>query len=645
MSDGRASMTLTKVTVKDNTSLGEGGGVWLNSERKQMIVDSILTGNDAGVPVIEEDGLLSDDVAGGGALMTDGGPLEILASTITGNTATEEGGGLSIHNLGNVEITDTMISGNKAADGGGLENSAHRVTFLRVTVANNNAKGAGGGIYNTSSDEFHLIDSTIRENTGIIGGGLANAPDNAIISRGSLFLNNYARIGMTEEGEIDENAGLGGGLMSFADGDSLFENTTFSGNRAGRGGGGIFHDADGELRLMHVTIWNNSAPVGGGIGVRESDFVPEIPPKTNAAVVLKNSIVGGSVKGGNCDWYVRSEGGNLESGPKNTCFLAVTAETAQSPIELGVRDRLGDPKLWAIADNGGATLTHALQWGSLAIDASEKPCSTVDQRGVERPAPNDLERPARNRCDAGAYEYVGDPPTFDDVDPDTEFNYPEDGPVMDGIETMAFQFRGTDNITAPNELNFECRFMEQELVEEPDVVAPWDPVPPELMWNGCSSPWSVPLTEEGIFVLEIRAIDRAGNIDKDPVSQIITGVGMTPPDTIIVEAPGLTPGTEVPPQPEPTPTTNSRSALFSFKAVSGFTPSQFAEYECRLDSRDPDAWLECFNPAIYSDLTTGLHTFEVHAWGGEAGGPDPTPARYTWRIGPDPDAQGGAARL
>ena len=73
------------------------------------------------------------------------------------------------------------------------------------------------------------------------------------------------------------------------------------------------------------------------------------------------------------------------------------------------------------------------------------------------------------------------------------------------------------------------------------------------MWNGCSSPWSVPLPEEGLFRFEVRAIDRADNIDPTPVSQLISGVGMTPPDTLIVEAPGLTPGPTVPPAPATTP--------------------------------------------------------------------------------------------
>ncbi|MDZ5622522.1 right-handed parallel beta-helix repeat-containing protein [Nocardioides sp. HM23] len=632
-SEGRASLTLTRVTVRDNESWGEGGGVWTHSERKQVIADSTFTNNHAGVPHLEEDGLMSDDVAGGGGLHTDGGLVTVRGSTFDGNDATDEGGGLSLHNLGDIEIVDTTITNNHAFDGGGLENSAHEVTFRRVTISGNRAAEAGGGIYNTSSGEFHINDSTIRGNTAQIGGGLANAPDQAIIVRGSLFLNNTARIGTPgEDGELPEEAGRGGGIMSFADGDSLYENTTISGNKAAVAGGGLFHDADGELRLVHMTIWRNSAPTGGGIGVVESDFVPPVPPAANSAVILKNSIVGGSVKGGNCDWYVRSEGGNLETGEKNTCFLAVTAETAESPIELGVRDRRGDPQLLAIADNGGPTLTHALQYGSLAIDSSKKPCSTVDQRGIVRPQ--------NGRCDAGAYEYVGDPPVTDNQPPETEFNYPEDGPFQDALETMAFRFRGTDNQTAPHELNFECRFLELDLVEEPEPVAPWDPIPPEEMWNGCSSPWSVPLPEEGLFRFEVRAIDRADNTDPTPVSQLISGVGMTPPDTKIVEAPGLTPGQTVPPAPATTPRTNSRSALFSFMAISDFTPSQFAEYECRLDSRDPDMWLECFNPTMFSDLATGLHTFEVRAIAGEAAGPDPTPARYTWRVGPDPDDPG-----
>jgi parallel beta-helix repeat protein len=627
VSAGRASMTLTRVEVADNTSNGEGGGVWTASERLQLITDSFFRGNRAGVPIIE-DGVLSDDVAGGGGLHSSSGPLEVSGSTFEGNTATDEGGGLSLDNHGDVEIADSVITNNRALDGAGVENSATRVTFERLTISRNRAQVHGGGIYNTSSGEFQLLNSTIRENSAIVGGGLANAPDNHLIVRGSLFLNNAARIGFTEEGEIDENAGKGGGLMSFADGQSLIENTTFSGNRAATGGGGLFHDADGELRLVHVTIWRNSAPAGGAIGVVESDFVPDIPPKTNASVVVKNSIVGGSVEGGSCDWYVRSEGGNVDTD--TTCFLAVTAETAQNPIELGVRDRRGDPELWAIADNGGPTMTHAPQYGSLAIDSSAVPCAIVDQRGTARPQ-NGL-------CDAGAFEFVGEMPPEDGIAPDTFF---VDGPIQDSLETMAFRFGGVDsaenpdNATPADRLSFECRFIEHELTEPPEPTAPWEPVEPELMWNGCSSPWSVPLIEEGLFTFEVRATDLAHNTDQTPHIQHISGLNLNPPDTIIAEGPGL-PGW----QPgDPIFSTNSRAALFTFSGVDDLTPPQFLEFECRLDTNDPELWLECLNPTMFSDLPSGLHTIHVRAVDGQEN-IDPTPARYTWRVGPDPNDPG-----
>ncbi|HEV3478074.1 MAG TPA: choice-of-anchor Q domain-containing protein, partial [Gaiellaceae bacterium] len=615
-SEGRSNMTLTRGQIIENESNGEGGGVWTHSERQHTIVDSTFLRNKAGVPIIE-DGVLSEDVAGGGGLHTSGGPVTILGTSFDGNSATEEGGGISMHNLGDVVLRDSILKNNRAYDGGGTENSATRVTFDRVTVQGNRVGNSGGGIYNTSSGEFKIFDSTIRDNAGVIGGGMANAPDNHLIIRGSLFLNNSARIARNEEGVIEEEAGKGGGLMSFADGESLIENTTFSGNKAASAGGGLFHDADGELRLVHVTVWRNSAPAGGAVGVRESDFVPPIPPAANSSVVAKNSIIGGSLNGGSCDWYVRSEGGNLETGSKNTCFLAVTADTAESPIELGVRDRRGDPQLWAIADNGGPTMTHALQYGSFAIDSSEFPCSVVDQRRVGRPQ--------NGRCDAGAFEFVGPPPQYDDTPPETFFDPKIDGPKQDSLETMAFTFRGEDNLTPTHELNFECRFFEIDLAEQQDPVAPWDPVPPEFRWNGCSSPWTTILFEEGMMNFEVRAIDRAGNIDPTPVKYLLNADNMLPPDTRIVDKPPLQ--------------TNNRSALFSFEGVSEFTPPQWFEYECRLDSNDPEMWLECFNPAMYSNLSTGLHTFEVRAVS-EVGGfeGDPTPARYTWRVGPDPNA-------
>ena len=186
-----------------------------------------------------------------------------------------------------------------------------RVTFDGMTVRGNKATLDGGGIYNSSSGEFLVINSTIESNTATNGGGFANAPDADLIIRQSTIMKNVARFPGYDDAQQQLDGGEGGGFWSKADGDALLENNTISGNFAAVRGGGLFHDADGKLHLVNLTITRNSAPVGGGIGVVESDFAPEVPPKANESVVLRNTIVAESVRGGSCDWYVTSEGGNL----------------------------------------------------------------------------------------------------------------------------------------------------------------------------------------------------------------------------------------------------------------------------------------------------------------------------------------------
>jgi CSLREA domain-containing protein len=629
----RSSAALTRVTFSDNYANGEGGGAWIGSERPVTIADSVFNGNDAGVPTPGDlANPLGANIAGGGGLYTENGQVTITGSTFDGNTATDEGGGLSLDNFGDVVIRDSILRNNRAGtDGGGMENSGFRVTFERLLVTGNRAELLGGGIFNSSSGVFTILDTTVSLNSAVSGGGLANAPDNDLIVRRSLFLRNTARNpGLQPDGDV-EDGGKGGGVYSQADGDSLIENTTISGNTAYAGGGGLFHDADGKLKLDHVTIWRNSAPRGGGVGVVESDFVPPIPPKANVAVIARNSIIGGSLQGGSCDWYITSEGGNVDGmGTQNAlpivgegtvlpvdtyCFL-YAAPTSDISFPATHDRRSSSMTLDAIADNGGPTLTHALQYGNVAIDNGVLPCPQTDQRGVTRPQ--------NTYCDAGAYEFVGDPPPFDDMPPETEF-----GAVLaeqDSLETMALHFTGSDNLTSQADLSFQCRFYEMSLLEQPDPIAPWDPIPVELWWVNCSSPWQVPLIEAEIggYIFEVRAVDRAYNIDPTPAVHVFNA-NTTPPETIIIEKPPLV--------------TNNRSATFSFSIIDGFTPPQFAEYECRLDSRDPEMWLECFNPTFYSNLASGEHTLEVRAYNG-AEIVDPTPARYTWTV-----AQGDSCDL
>ena len=118
------------------------------------------------------------------------------------------------------------------------------------------------------------------------------------------------------------------------------------------------------------------------------------------------------------------------------------------------------------------------------------------------------------------------------------------------------------------------------------------------------SPYQGLLVEEGRFRFEVRAVDRADNVDPTPAVHDVP-TAEEPPDTIIVEKPPLV--------------SNSRVATFTFSGTDELTPPQFMEYECRLDTRDPELWLECVNPTIFTNLTSGPHTIEVRAIdGGES---------------------------
>lgn len=119
--------------------------------------------------------------------------------------------------------------------------------------------------------------------------------------------------------------------------------------------------------------------------------LPPAPIYVNSGTAtLKNTIVACNA-GGDCLGTVTDGGGNLQFGD-TTCGAGIPT---------------GDPKLGALADNGGSTPTMSLPLDSPAVDACA--CTSVadDQRGEPRPFDWMAVVNENGACDIGAYESGG----------------------------------------------------------------------------------------------------------------------------------------------------------------------------------------------------------------------------------------------
>ena len=123
-----------------------------------------------------------------------------------------------------------------------------------------------------------------------------------------------------------------------------------------------------------------------------------------------------SASGQNCSGAEISDGGyNLDSD--NTCGF--------SPDNNSISGQ--DPKLGALADNGGPTMTHALLEGSPAIDKGKAFGESTDQRGLPRPSNFVGIVNAADGSDIGAFELQAPPTPPDTTPPKVTSTVPANG--------------------------------------------------------------------------------------------------------------------------------------------------------------------------------------------------------------------------
>ncbi len=294
-----------------------------------------------------------------------------FAASLAGQTITLTGGQLTLTNdltidgdVNGDNKADIIISGNDASRVFHITGTGTDVELDSLTLTNGNpgASQDGGAILTGAGTTLAITDSTIKDSaTSLFGDGAG------IYSGGTLTVTGSTISGNT-------GAFHGGGVFLGVEASGTFTNTTIDGNSA-IAGGGIYTIAASTLTILNSTITENHAAGsdGGGIFVKNGIHAYV----TNSVIALNTADFSGP------DFF---NGGGLNS------YLTAGYSFFGSTVSIDTQNGQninggGDPRLAALADNGGPVATRSIRWDSHLIDAgsdSEAAGLTIDANGNPR---------------------------------------------------------------------------------------------------------------------------------------------------------------------------------------------------------------------------------------------------------------------
>ena len=290
------------VTITGNTAKN-GGGVYTKSVEtkggKVTINNSTITGNKA-------------TSNGGGVYATDGSTVTVVGGEISSNEAagtnrtTSGGGGIFANNGSTVELNGTTVSENKVTgdygSGGGVRVDGGKLTVDNAKILDNATNNNGGGI-SVKNSELSVTDSQITGNNAwnkvTVGERIfVNGNGGGIEIIGSDSDTKEHTITNTQ---ITQNTtGLRGGGVYAEKASLTITKSTLDGNKAldtvgpqaSSEGGGLSVRGGTNITLDSTTVTNNSAKDGGGIWVR-SDVDTSVSIKNGTTISNNQSVYGG----------------------------------------------------------------------------------------------------------------------------------------------------------------------------------------------------------------------------------------------------------------------------------------------------------------------------------------------------------------
>ena len=392
--DGGA-LTLSNVTLTmGNAGAGSGGAIRLLSGAKVSIkattLKDNLASNGGAVAMVGSDSNLTVSVSSfvsnraeknGGAILADGGIIQISDSSFEKNCAE-----IAAHSV-NIDLTEPRHE--RSTDDGC---PVVKYVWPRAEDVVRAIEGKGGAIHLRNGARASVDNATFSGNKGTKGGAIATASsDVQLVVSGSSVDGNKSkdsggaiyvaggRVDISGSSFQDNRTEERGGALFGESGSVTIANSTFHNNRAASSGG-VLLVAGADMTLTHVTMIDNWSTQSSGGAIH----------KEQGIVRLRNSLIAASARTDDCSGGIDQMVANLSAD--GTCAALAYSE------DLLLGGLTGSPARYPLLDFSPAVDAGAAEF-----------CLDSDQIGTARPQ--------GDGCDIGAIEALDALPKPPPIEP------------------------------------------------------------------------------------------------------------------------------------------------------------------------------------------------------------------------------------
>jgi hypothetical protein len=305
---GAAFVSVSNSLIAEDMTTGSGGGLNLHKVRSIAVKNSTISGNSASV------------LGGGMSLVLNaaGTGISVTGCTVTRNVG-EIGGGLFASDGSSLPTAKTIISGCTVSEnasysndgaGGGMSLEQGNVSVSGTTIIGNSSVYYGGGISAGGFTSLTISKSTIRGNhtakpnttnegggggVSIVGPGTGTLVpvtvigctlvDNSGNLGGGLLAQNGVKLTVTGSIFSSDAAASGGGLMTQGTGANHVDVSVTGTTFADDNGSGAHFSGSGTVAVTSSKITGCFAAEGGGIAVYGD---------STDTFSLKNTVISGN---------------------------------------------------------------------------------------------------------------------------------------------------------------------------------------------------------------------------------------------------------------------------------------------------------------------------------------------------------------